>query len=230
MLTRDVLLKLGDKVVPGVKTSQLDRFAEEYLKKRGGFPAFKGYKGYPASICVSLNDEVVHGIPCSREIREGDVVSIDVGVYYDGVYCDAAITIPCGRVTPEAERLIEITHKALIKGIKVAKIGNRVGDISHTIQEHVEKNGCNVIREFVGHGIGYDLHEEPTVPNFGRKNEGYLLNEGMTVAIEPMVSVGDWRVKIDENGWTARTVDGSLAAHFEHTIAITSDGPLVLTE
>lgn len=229
ILLRDLLLKLSEKIVPGVKTAQLDRFAEEYLKRNGGIPAFKGYRGYPASICVSVNDEVVHGIPGSREIREGDIVSIDVGVYYDGVFCDSAITVPCGRVTPEAEKLIEVTREALIRGIKVAKIGNRVGDISHTIQEFVESNGFNVIREFVGHGIGYDLHEDPPVPNFGKKGEGYMLSEGMTVAIEPMVSAGDWRVKIDGNGWTARTVDGSLSAHFEHTVAITSDGPIVLT-
>jgi methionyl aminopeptidase len=229
IITRDLLLYLSEKIAPGVKTKKLDEFAEEWLKIKNAIPAFKGYRGYPASLCISINDEVVHGIPGEKMIKEGDIVSIDVGVYYEGFYTDGARTIPVGKVSPNAKKLIEVAEGAFWNSLKVIKNGARVGDISAEIQEFVEKNGFSVVKEFVGHGIGYELHEEPQVPNFGIRGTGSLLKEGMTLAIEPMVNEKNYKVKIMEDGWTAKTVDGGLSAHYENTIAITEDGVLVLT-
>jgi methionyl aminopeptidase len=213
----------------GISTEELDRLAEEYIKRHGGIPAFKGYRGYPRSLCVSVNEEVVHGIPGKRRLKEGDVVSLDLGVLMEGYYGDAAITVPVGKVSELAKRLIKVTEEALYKGIEKARPGNRLSDISHAIQTHVEKAGFSVVREFVGHGIGKQLHEEPQVPNFGPPNRGPRLEPGMVLAIEPMVNTGTWEVRILSNGWTVVTADGGLSAHFEHTVAITDNGPEILS-
>jgi len=213
----------------GITTEELDRLAEEYIKRHGGIPAFKGYRGYPRSLCVSVNEEVVHGIPGKRRLKEGDIVSLDLGVLMDGYYGDAAITVPLGKVSELARRLIKVTEEALYRGIEMARPGNRLSDISHAIQSHVEKAGFSVVREFVGHGIGKELHEEPQVPNFGPPNRGPRLEPGMVLAIEPMVNTGTWEVRILPNGWTVVTADGGLSAHFEHTVAITDDGPEILS-
>jgi len=203
--------------------------AEEYIKRHGGIPAFKGYRGYPRSLCVSVNEEVVHGIPGKRKLKEGDIVSLDLGVLMDGYYGDAAITVPVGKVSELAKKLIKVTEEALYRGIEMARPGNRLSDISHAIQTHVEKAGFSVVREFVGHGIGKQLHEEPQVPNFGPPNRGPRLEPGMVLAIEPMVNTGTWEVRILPNGWTVVTADGGLSAHFEHTVAITDNGPEILS-
>lgn len=213
----------------GITTEELDRLAEEYIKRHGGIPAFKGYRGYPRSLCVSVNEEVVHGIPGKRKLKEGDIVSLDLGVLMDGYYGDAAITVPVGKVSELARKLIKVTEEALYRGIEMARPGNRLSDISHAIQTHVEKAGFSVVREFVGHGIGKQLHEEPQVPNFGPPNRGPRLEPGMVLAIEPMVNTGTWEVRILPNGWTVVTADGGLSAHFEHTVAITDNGPEILT-
>jgi methionyl aminopeptidase len=229
LITRDLLLYITEKIAPGVKTKKLDEFTEEWLKRKNAVPAFKGYRGYPASLCVSINDEVVHGIPGERVIEEGDIVSIDIGVYYDGFYGDGARTIPVGKVSETAEKLIRVAEAAFWNSLKVIKDGARIGDLSAEIQEFVEKNGFSVVKEFVGHGIGFELHEEPQVPNFGIRGTGIILKEGMTLAVEPMVNEKDYRVRIMEDGWTARTIDGGLSAHYENTIAITDNGVQVLT-
>jgi len=213
----------------GITTEELDRLAEEYIKRHGGIPAFKGYRGYPRSLCVSVNEEVVHGIPGKRRLKEGDIVSLDLGVLMDGYYGDAAITVPVGKVSELAKKLIKVTEEALYRGIEMARPGNRLSDISHAIQTHVEKAGFSVVREFVGHGIGKQLHEEPQVPNFGPPNRGPRLEPGMVLAIEPMVNTGTWEVRILPNGWTVVTADGGLSAHFEHTVAITDNGPEILS-
>jgi len=213
----------------GVSTEELDRLAEEYIKRHGGIPAFKGYRGYPRSLCVSVNEEVVHGIPGKRRLKEGDIVSLDLGVLMDGYYGDAAITVPVGKVSELASKLIKVTEEALYRGIEMARPGNRLSDISYAIQNHVEKAGFSVVREFVGHGIGKELHEEPQVPNFGPPNRGPRLEPGMVLAIEPMVNTGTWEVRILPNGWTVVTADGGLSAHFEHTVAITDNGPEILS-
>ena len=213
----------------GITTEELDRLAEEYIKRHGGIPAFKGYRGYPRSLCVSVNEEVVHGIPGKRKLKEGDIVSLDLGVLMDGYYGDAAITVPVGKVSELAKKLIKVTEEALYRGIEMARPGNRLSDISYAIQNHVEKAGFSVVREFVGHGIGKELHEEPQVPNFGPPNRGPRLEPGMVLAIEPMVNTGTWEVRILPNGWTVVTADGGLSAHFEHTVAITDNGPEILS-
>jgi len=228
-LVAQTLEALKGLISPGVTTEELDRFAEEFIRERGGIPAFKGYRGYPKTLCVSVNEEVVHGIPDKRRLKEGDIVSLDLGVVIDGYYGDAAITVAVGEVSEVAKRLIKVTEEALYKGIEQARPGNRLTDISHVIQRHVEEAGFSVVREFVGHGIGRQLHEEPQVPNFGPPNRGPLLEVGMVLAIEPMVNAGTWQVRISKNGWTVVTADGSLSAHFEHTVAITSNGPEILT-
>jgi len=228
-LVAQALLKVREAIKPGVRTAELDRIAEETIRKGGGRPAFKGYRGYPANLCVSVNEEVVHGIPGPRRLEEGDIVSLDLGVLMDGYYGDAAITVPVGEVSEEAKKLIEVTEEALHKGIEKARVGNRLYDISHAIQSWVESFGFSVVRDFVGHGIGRQLHEEPQVPNFGPPNQGPRLMVGMVLAIEPMVNAGGWQVKVREDGWTVVTADGSLSAHFEHTIAITEDGPDILS-
>jgi methionyl aminopeptidase len=220
---------LKNKVTPGISTKQLDQLADEYIRGNNAIPAFKGYRGYPASICASVNEEVIHGIPADRVLEEGDILGIDLGVYKDGFYGDAAHTFPVGRIDPEAERLIRITEESLYIGIDKARAGNRISDISYSIQKHIESNGFSVVRAFVGHGIGRDLHEDPQIPNFGAPGRGPRLKPGMTLAIEPMVNEGGYEVVVLEDGWTAITMDGKLSAHCEHTILVTSDKPKILT-
>jgi methionyl aminopeptidase len=225
----ETLKALKEVVAEGVSTREIEKFAEDSIRSKGGKPAFKGYRGYPASICTSVNNQVVHGIPSGTRLRAGDLVSIDLGVYYHGFYGDGAVTIPVGNVSEKALRLLRVTEESLYIGVGMAKAGNRVSDISHAIQRHVEGNGFSVVRAFVGHGIGKLLHEEPQIPNYGPPGRGPRLQEGMTLAIEPMVNEGGPEVVVLEDGWTAVTADGSLSAHFEHTVAITGDGAKVLT-
>jgi methionyl aminopeptidase len=215
------LQKLREAIKPGVTTKELDQIAERAIREAGAEPAFKGYRGYPASLCVSINEEVVHGIPDSRSLREGEIVSMDLGALLNGYYGDAAITVPVGLVSDEAQQLLEVTQQALAKGIEQATHGNRLFDISHAIQSWVEAHGLSVVRDYVGHGIGRSLHEDPQVPNFGAPHHGPRLRPGMVLAIEPMINVGTWQVKVLDDGWTVVTADRSLSAHFEHTIAIT---------
>ena len=220
----------GSAVEPGVTTAEIDKIAEDYIRSQGGVPNFKNYEGYPATACISINNEVIHGIPSDkRRIVEGDIVSIDLGAMFDGYHGDNAATFACGDVSAEAKRLMEVTHDALYKGIGVAVVGGRIGDIGHAVQSYVEANGFSVVRQFVGHGVGTHLHEAPEVPNFGTHGHGIRLMPGMTIAIEPMVNIGKPDVKIMADGWTTLTRDGSLSAHFEHTIAITPDGPQIMT-
>ncbi len=228
-LAADCLTLLRELIGPGVADIELDKFVESYLKEHGAEPAFKGYRGYPASICVSINDEVVHGIPSGRKLADGDIVGIDLGTRKDGFFGDAARTIPVGQITREARELMEVTRESLSRGIEMAREGNRLHDISSAIQEHVEKNGFSVVRDFVGHGIGRKLHEEPQVPNFGTPGTGVRLKPGMVLALEPMVNRGGWEVSIEKDQWTVRTRDGQLSAHFEDIVAITENGPDVLT-
>ncbi|MCD6569248.1 MAG: type I methionyl aminopeptidase [Deltaproteobacteria bacterium] len=216
-------------IKPGITTTELDSEAELFIRAHNAIPAFKGYKGFPAVLCVSINEEVVHGIPGQRKLKEGDLIGIDVGTIKNGFHGDAARTFPVGNITKEARRLIETTKKALAAGIKQAKPGNRLYDISAAVQDVVESAGFSVVRDFVGHGIGKNLHEEPQIPNFGKKGTGPVLKEGMTFAIEPMVNAGSWKVKLLGNGWTVVTEDGKYSAHFENTIAITSNGPDILS-
>lgn len=225
-----LLKHLSTMVRPGVRTKELDAETVRYLRDHGAQPAFLGYRGFPASLCVSINEEVVHGIPGARTIREGDLVSLDAGAVVEGLYADAAVTVPVGAVSPVARRLMETTQRSLEAGIAQAKVGNRVSDISHAIQGIVEREGFGVVREFVGHGIGRTLHEDPPVPNFGPPQTGPRLSAGMVLAIEPMVTAGGYEVEVLRDGWTAVTKDRSLAAHFEHTVAVTEQGAAVLTE
>ncbi len=228
-IVAEVLEEVKSNIRPGVETRELDEMAEALCRKRRVKPAFKGYRGYPHSLCVAVNDEVVHGMPGARRLEAGDLVSLDFGVLYDGYYGDAAITVPVGEVTPQAQLLMKATEESLYAGIAQFKAGGRLGDISHAVQNTVEGYGFGVIRQFVGHGIGRALHEDPQIPNFGPRGKGPALRVGMTLAIEPMVSAGAWEVKILEDGWTAVTADGSLAAHFEHTVALTEKGVLILS-
>ena len=229
-LVGEVLTELASLVAPGVTTAELDEAAEKRIRQAGAIPAFKGYLGYPATICASVNEEVIHGIPSGRRIlNEGDVVSIDVGASLDGYYGDSAITLPVGQVSEEAATLLRVTEEALYRAIGCVKVGGRISDIGHAVQQHVEAYGFSVVREFVGHGIGQRMHEEPQVPNYGEAGRGPRLSEGMVLAIEPMVNAGKAAVKVLADGWTAVTRDGSLSAHFEHTVAVTSDGPWILT-
>jgi methionyl aminopeptidase len=211
-------------------TTDLDDRAYELTLKKGAKPAFKGYQGFPKTLCVSVNEEVVHGIPDGRELKKGDIVGIDFGVVYDGWYGDSAVTVPVGPISQEASQLVKTTEACLNRAIEVCYKGNRIGDIGHAVQALAEEKGYGVVREFVGHGIGRALHEEPQVPNFGKKGTGIELQPGMVLAIEPMITAGSHRVKVLKNNWTAVTVDGSLAAHFEHTVAITEQGPVILTD
>jgi len=213
----------------GMTTAELDRIAEEFIRAGDAEPAFKGYLGYPATLCVSIDDEVVHGIPGKRVLREGQIASIDVGVKLDGWYADAARTLTIGNIPPEAVRLLAATREALQKGIQQARAGNRIGDISAAVQTFAEENGYSVVRDLVGHGIGQKMHEEPQVPNFGAPHSGVALRPGMVIAIEPMVNAGGASIKFDADKWTVRTADGSLSAHFEHTVAVTANGPDILT-
>jgi methionyl aminopeptidase len=229
VLVAEVFEKLRGMIVPGITTKELDQVAEEYILSKGGRPAFKGYRGFPATLCISINDEVVHGIPGQRPLKEGDIVSLDVGVNYIGYFGDAAITLPVGEIDPEAKRLLEVTKKALYIGIEKAKAGNRLFDISYAIQSWVESHGFSVVRDFVGHGIGKELHEEPQIPNFGTPHQGPRLEKGMVFALEPMVNEGTHEVRVLSDGWTVVTADGKRSAHFEHTIAITDDGAEILS-
>lgn len=230
-----VLAKLGEMIRPGITTGALDRAAEDLLREWGAVPAFKGYRPehartpFPASICTSVDNQVVHGIPGPRVLQEGQIVSIDVGAIVDGFCGDAARTFPVGEISPEAARLLVVTEEALEKGIERARVGNRLSDISHAIQQWVEAHGFSVVRELVGHGIGRQMHEPPPVPNAGPPGRGPRLKPGMVLAIEPMVNAGAYGVKTEADGWTVVTEDGSLSAHFEHTVAITADGPQILT-
>jgi|TARA_B100000315_G_scaffold232794_1_gene245340 methionyl aminopeptidase len=224
-----VLQELQTMAAPGVATADLDAAVEARVLAAGATPAFKGYRGYPASLCASINDEVVHGIPSPRELVQGDIVSLDVGVLLEGFYGDSALTVAVGEISDEAETLLRVTEEALELGIAEVRVGSRVSDIGHAVQRHVEAQGLSVVREFVGHGIGSKLHEEPQIPNYGEPGRGPRLAEGMVLAIEPMVNVGKPAVRVLDDGWTAVTRDGSLSAHFEHTVAVTADGPEVLT-
>jgi methionyl aminopeptidase len=216
-------------VAPGVSSLDLDAVAERMVRAAGAEPAFKGYRGYPNTLCTSVNEQVIHGIPSKRPLVEGDIISIDMGVKMGGFYGDSAVTVPVGRISDEAARLLRVTQESLEKGIEQVRLGGRVSDIGHAIQAHVEAHGFSVVREFVGHGIGASLHEEPQIANYGEPGRGPRLAEGMTLAIEPMVNAGKPAVKMLSDGWTAVTRDGSLSAHFEHTVAVTKNGPLVLT-
>jgi methionyl aminopeptidase len=229
-IVAQTLMELGTIIAPGITTKELDRIAEEFITRSGALPAFKGYRGFPASICTSINSQVVHGIPGLNRLENGDIVSIDIGVFYDGYYGDAAATFGVGQISCEAESLIRITRESLAKGIEQAVEGNRLSDISHAIQAHVEGNGYSVVRDYVGHGIGQSMHEDPQVPNFGVPGKGPRLKEGMVLAIEPMVNQGGYNVKTLIDSWTVVTSDGSLSAHFEHSVAITRNGPLILTQ
>lgn len=230
-IVAESLEALKDFIKPGMTTKELDLFVEKKILEKGGVPAFKGYRNFPATLCISINEEVVHGIPSSdRVIQPGDIVGLDLGAIYDGFYGDSAITIPVGEVSPEARRLIQVTEESLHAGIDRAREGNRLSDISHAVQSVVEKAGYTVVTDFVGHGIGRSLHEEPQVPNFGPPGRGPRLREGMVLAIEPMVNMGKSDVKVLEDRWTAVTSDGSLSAHFEHTVAITKEGPVILSK
>lgn len=228
-LVADVLAHLADMVAPGVTTLDLDVEAEKRVRAAGAEPAFKGYRGYPSTLCASVNDQVVHGIPSQRPLVEGDIISLDMGVKLNGFYGDSALTVAVGRVAPEVAALLRVTEESLHKGIEQVRLGGRVSDIGHAVQQHVEAGGFSVVREFVGHGIGAALHEDPQIANYGEPGRGPRLAEGMTLAIEPMVNMGKPGVKVLGDGWTAVTKDGSLSAHFEHTVAVTRDGPLVLT-
>jgi len=229
-LVGQVLTALAATVAPGVTTADLDAIAEGLIVDAGAIPAFKGYHGYPATICASVNDEVIHGIPSGRRVLEaGDVISIDVGASLGGYFGDSAITLPVGAISEDAARLLRVTDESLYKAIAVVKPGGRVSDIGHAVQAHVEAHGFSVVREFVGHGIGQQMHEEPQVPNYGDPGRGPRLAEGMVLAIEPMVNAGKPAVKVLGDGWTAVTRDHSLSAHFEHTVAVTADGPWILT-
>ncbi|MEA1872740.1 MAG: type I methionyl aminopeptidase [Chloroflexota bacterium] len=223
-----ILDRLRDEVKPGIKTRQLDVIAANEVKRRGARPSFKNYHGFPANLCVSINDEIVHGIPGERMLQEGDIVSLDAGVNFNGFHTDAAITVGVGKISDQAKELIAVTEGSLKAGIDQAACGAHVGDISAAIQDYVESRGFSVIREYTGHGVGRELHEEPQIPNFAF-GRGFLLRKGMTLAIEPMVSAGDWHTKLAPDRWTVLTADGSLSAHFEHTIAITDGNAEVLT-
>ncbi|MFA4853844.1 MAG: type I methionyl aminopeptidase [Candidatus Omnitrophota bacterium] len=226
----DVLQKVQRIVQPGITTSDIDRLSEELILKEKALPAFKGYKGFPATACVSVNEEIVHGVPGPRILLEGDIVSIDLGVNYRGYFADAAVTLPVGKIEGLKKKLIEVASRALDIGIAQALAGNNLTDISFGIQSFVEGHGFSVVRQFVGHGIGRALHEEPEIPNFGKPHLGPQLKSGMVLAIEPMINIGGWECRITANGWTAETSDGASSAHFEHTVAITDKGPVILTK
>jgi len=228
-IVAEVFQKLKKAIVPGITTKELDQIAEEMILSRGAIPAFKGYRGFPATLCISINEEVVHGIPGQRRLKEGDIVSLDLGAILNGYFGDAAITLPVGELDLVAKRLLEVTEKALYIGIDQVKVGNRLFDISYAIQTWVESHGFSVVKDFVGHGIGKDLHEEPQIPNFGSPHQGPRLEKGMVFALEPMVNEGTYGVRILSDGWTVVTADGKRSAHFEHSIVITDGGAEVLS-
>lgn len=228
-IVQETLRMLAEYVRPGVSTAELDRLAEAFILSKGGKPAFKGYHGYPATLCTSVNDVIVHGIPSERcVLNEGDIISLDCGVVLDGYYGDAAVTLPVGKISPQAQRLLQVTRECLQLAVDCVRPGKRLGDVSATIQRHAEAAGFSVVREFVGHGIGRSLHEDPQVCNYGVPGTGPELKPGLVLAIEPMVNEGRPGVRLDADGWTARTEDGKLSAHFEYSVAVTDDGPWVL--
>ena len=230
LLVWGALERMRGMVRPGISTKELDEFAESYTVENKAHPAFKGYRGYPGSVCTSINQEVVHGIPsASRRVREGDILSMDFGVELDGYFADSALTVPVGKIAPEREKLLRVTRESLEHAIDKVRPGNRLGDVSAAVQEWVEKNGFSVVREFVGHGIGTRMHEDPQLPNYGTPGQGARLQEGMVLAIEPMVNTGGPAVRVLDDDWTAVTADGSDSAHFEHTVAVTKNGPWILT-
>jgi methionyl aminopeptidase len=229
-IVAEVLDKLREKIQPGVTTKELDKIAEELTVKRGARPAFKGYRGYPYSLCTSVNEQVVHGMPSNRVLVEGDIIGLDFGVYFQGLFGDAAITLPVGTVSEKAQRLMQVTEQSLYDAIAQIADTNRLGDISAAVQNTVEKAGYSVVRDFVGHGIGKSLHEDPQIPNFGKRGRGIELKKGMILAIEPMVNEGKYKVQVLPDGWTVITEDGSLSAHFEHSVAITDNGPDILSK
>jgi len=234
VIVAEVLQELRKMVAPGVTTLELDAVAEELTLKRKALPAFKGYvvagRAFPRCLCASINNEIVHGIPSERALREGDIIGLDFGVIYEGFYGDSAITVGVGRVSDEAQRLMNVTEQSLYQGIEELREGKRLGDLGYVVQQLAESAGYSVVRAFVGHGIGKKLHEEPPVPNYGERDRGLRLKEGMVLAVEPMINVGGYEVEIKDDGWTAVTKDGSLAAHFEHSIAITKNGPYILSQ
>ena len=228
-MVRELLEEIREQVRPEISTMDLERYVTKRLAQLGARAAFKGYRGYPCALCTSVNEQVVHGIPSGRLLREGEILSVDMGVVLDGYYGDSAVTVPVGEIPESARRLLQVTEEALEQAIDKVRLGNRLGDISAAVQEHVEQNGYSVVREFVGHGIGRELHEEPQIPNFGQPGHGPVLKEGMVLAIEPMVNAGGAAVRVLDDNWTAVTVDGGLSAHFEHMVAVTRNGPDVLT-
>ncbi len=221
---------LKENIKPGIKTKKLDRLAEDFIRKQGAYPAFKGYRGFPASICISIDEEVVHGIPGERVVEEGQLVSVDIGVFKNDYYADGAFTFPVGQVSDQAKRLLEVTRKALRKGLEFVREGRFLSDVSYAIQSFTEKSGFSVVRDLVGHGIGMNMHEEPQIPNFGPPGQGPILKRGMVLAIEPMVNAGSFEIMTKEDNWTIVTKDGSLSAHFEHTVAVTENEAMILTE
>ncbi|MDA8123925.1 MAG: type I methionyl aminopeptidase [Deltaproteobacteria bacterium] len=229
LIVAEILHELRQKVKPGVTTRELNQFCEESAKKKRVKPAFKGYRGYPFALCASVNGEVVHGMPSDRPLLSGDILSLDFGVNYQGYFGDAAITVPVGNVSAEALRLMQVTEASLSAGIEQARAGNRLGDISAAVQERVESGGFSVVRDYVGHGIGRSMHEDPQIPNYGVRGRGLLLKPGMVLAIEPMVNEGSYHVRVLADGWTVVTEDGKLSAHFEHSVAITENGPDILS-
>jgi len=228
-MARGLLEELQERVQPGVSTIELEKYIERRITQLGARPAFKGYRGYPCCLCASVNSEVIHGIPSERSLEKGDILSLDLGVVLDGYYGDSAITVPVGEIPESTQRLLRVTQEALQLAIDKARLGNRLGDISATVQQYVEDNGYSVVREFVGHGIGRQLHEEPQIPNFGKPGHGPVLKQGMVLAIEPMVNAGGPAVRVLADNWTAVTADGALSAHFEHMVAVSRNGPDVLT-
>ncbi|MDR3271526.1 MAG: type I methionyl aminopeptidase [Peptococcaceae bacterium] len=228
-IVADTLQLLRENVRPGLTTADLDRLAEAYIRRQKAIPAFKGYNGFPATLCTSINEEVVHGIPSLRKLQPGDIISIDCGAIYDGYVGDSAVTLPVGEISTIHQQLLKITEESLAVGLVHARVGNRLYDISHAIQEHVESYGLSVVRDFVGHGIGREMHEDPQIPNFGKPGRGPRLELGMVLAIEPMVNLGTYQVKVLDNNWTVVTKDGLASAHFEHTVAVTENGPEILT-
>ena len=224
-----IMKELKKRVEPGTSTQELNRVAETLILNSGGKPSFKGYDGFPATLCTSINEEIVHGAPSKRKLKQGDILSLDIGMKLNGFHSDMAITLPVGEIDPETKRLVRITKKVLKLGIKKARVGNTINDIGNTIQRYVESQGFNVVKDLCGHGIGKELHEEPKILNYGKRHTGLKIKQGMVFCLEPMVTVGNWRIKKTKDGFGYQTIDGSLSAHFEHTIAVTKYGPNVLT-
>lgn len=229
-ISADALVIAGRAVEPGITTAEINHLTEKFIRSQGAIPSFLHYNGYPASACISVNNVVIHGIPGQYKIKNGDIVSVDVGAFYEGFHGDNAATFACGTVSPEAQRLMDTTRESLYEGIKAAVVGNRLGDVGHAVQQYAEDRGYGVVRQYIGHGVGEEMHEEPDVPNYGRPGRGLRLIPGMVIAIEPMINEGGAAVRTMSDGWTVKTCDGKLSAHFENTIAITEDGPVILTK